>query len=397
MLIEPPESKESPQTVPAVGGLKASGEGSGCLSGRQNATNRSRAVKTMAVGGRERGDDHAQQVAPLPGHPSGLGIVCIRGRIPFPGEVKIYPFGVICRTDGVSVSPKRGKHLQGGMRGEIKGLSPAAAARCREFVVTHDIPGSKLVSVTGTTAIGRTPEEWRKIMQRYSHRLVRKGVSAVWRVELQKRGAPHVHALLWVPPDLDKWQRAISESWLECIGATFQDDGKVVGLKPGEFEHAFQYEEGVGAGWVAYLASHTSKHKQDQLGWVGKQWGIWGEDRFARAQPLDTEGLDGVQLAKLKRGLRRWQEAKIRTKQEKQYGIMRRCWRDSERGVNGWTKGALQDQLRTQPEAVAKHRRAFRKVSLRPLPCAGQWVRAYAPEVPVKLLAWVRSLNSNPF
>lgn len=342
------------------------------------------------------GDAREARAATPPGTPSPLGIVCIRDRVPFPGSVRIYPFGVICRTDGVSVSTKRGKHLQGGMRGEIKGLSPAAAARCREFVVTHDIPEAFLVSATGTTAVGRSPEEWRQVMRKYKQRLGRAGVSAVWRVELQKRGAPHVHLLLWIPKDLPKWRRVIQEGWLECIGATFQDDGEVVGLKPGEFDHAFQYEEGVGAGWVAYLASHSSKHKKEQLGWLGKQWGVWGQDRFQRAEPLDTEGLDGVQLAKLKRGLRRWQEAKIRSKLERIHGIARRCWEDSKRGINGWVKGGLQEMAMT-PESRRMHRMAFRKVSIRPLPCSGQWVRAYAPEVPRQLLAWVRSLNENPF
>ena len=386
MLLEPPNPKESPQTGATVGGLKASGEGSGLGSAvGRNATNRSGLVK-VAQGGRGRGDDHAQQVAPLSGHPSALGIVCIRDRVPYPGEVKIFPFGVICRTDGVSVSTKRGKHLQGGMRGEIKGLSPAAAARCREFVVTHDIPEAFLVSATGTTAVGRSPEEWRQVMRKYKQRLGRVGVSAVWRVELQRRGAPHVHLLLWIPKELPKWRRVIQEGWLECIGATFQDDGEIVGLKPGEFDHAFQYEEGVGAGWVAYLASHTSKHKKEQLGWLGKQWGVWGQERFQRAEPLDTEGLDGVQLAKLKRGLRRWQESRIRRQRDPGRFV---------RGMLDSTPG-LKDVMRGSPEGRKALKKAA-KIRIRPLPCAGQWVRAYAPEVPRQLLAWVRSLNANPF
>lgn len=392
------EPKESPQTVGAVGGQGASGMGNVCSS---NATERS-ATRCQVNAGKEAsgglGSDAAAAAPYPPPAASALGIVCIRGRIPFPGDVKLYPFGVIGRTSRPSISTKRGKHLENCIRGKIEGLSPAAAARCREFVVTHDIPGARLVSATGTTAIGRTPEEWRKIMQRYAKRLVRAGVAAVWRVELQKRGAPHVHLLIWLPEGLDKWRRLLSEGWLECIGATFHESGEVTGLQPGEFEHSFQCEEGVGAGWVAYLASHSSKHKQEQLGWVGKQWGIWGQERFSKAKPLDVEDLDGPQLARFKRGLRRWQEAKIREERRRRYYLQRRGWEDSAAGRNGWAKGGLQEMVRNQHGALASIRRALRKVTVRPLPCSGTWVRAYAPEVPVRLLSWVRSLNvSNPF
>lgn len=44
--------------------------------------------------------------------------------------------------------------------------------------------------------------------------------------------------------------------------------------------------DGVKSG-IAYLASHTSKHKQEQLGWTGKQWGFLGRKWLVSSPPVD--------------------------------------------------------------------------------------------------------------
>lgn len=56
--------------------------------------------------------------------------------------------------------------------------------------------------------------------------------------------------------------------------------------------HTFDYcfnvicLDGVKSG-IAYLASHTSKHKQEQLGWTGKQWGFLGRKWLVSSPPVD--------------------------------------------------------------------------------------------------------------
>lgn len=49
--------------------------------------------------------------------------------------------------------------------------------------------------------------------------------------------------------------------------------------------------DGVKSG-IAYLASHTTKHKQDQLGYEGKQWGYLGKKWLCQPKPaiLSIEG-----------------------------------------------------------------------------------------------------------
>lgn len=65
--------------------------------------------------------------------------------------------------------------------------------------------------------------------------------------------------------------------------------------------------DGVKSG-VAYLASHTTKHKQDQLGYQGKQWGILGQKHLEQPEPaiLDTDTNDQAIRVAAYRLLRKW-------------------------------------------------------------------------------------------
>ena len=59
---------------------------------------------------------------------------------------------------------------------------------------------------------------------------------------------------------------------------------------------------------IAYLASHTAKHKQEQLGYRGKQWGYLGRKWLTQPEPLKLTGddLDYGARVRLYRLLRRW-------------------------------------------------------------------------------------------
>lgn len=128
---------------------------------------------------------------------------------------------------------------------------------------------------------------WAKLWGRLRKRLDRAGISAVWRVELQRRGVPHLHVIAWVPPASgeDKPWRVVTEGWLDCLppdrrampGAS-QHAAKAVLMR----DHAGKVDpvRGGGLEWLAYLCAHSSKSKVAQLGWQGKQWGIVGRVRF---------------------------------------------------------------------------------------------------------------------
>lgn len=75
---------------------------------------------------------------------------------------------------------------------------------------------------------------------------------------------------------------------------------------------------------VAYLASHTTKHKQDQLGYTGKQWGYLGRRHLAQSPEmvLDADMSHSVR-ARAFRLIRKWVK-RNRTKSDYRVCVPRR-------------------------------------------------------------------------
>ena len=59
------------------------------------------------------------------------------------------------------------------------------------FAVTLTVPGDVV-----------TPDQWRSLFDAFSKFLSKKGVGAVWRLETQKRGQPHLHMIVTAPESL---------------------------------------------------------------------------------------------------------------------------------------------------------------------------------------------------
>jgi hypothetical protein len=69
-------------------------------------------------------------------------------------------------------------------------------------------------------------------------------------------------------------------------------------------------------GWVVYMALHDGKKKSDQLGWLGKQWGVWNREKFVDRPPLSSVSLPAGMDKVYRRFLRRWLWSKRRTAAE---------------------------------------------------------------------------------
>lgn len=107
-------------------------------------------------------------------------------------------------------------------RGEIKGWSSASRKRMREWMLTHEaaegmVPYGVTLTVPGPPL---EPDRARWLWDHFAkHSLLRLGMGAVWRIEIQKRGAAHWHCLLvawkgWTEKNLksrltDEWLRAL--------------------------------------------------------------------------------------------------------------------------------------------------------------------------------------------
>jgi len=115
-----------------------------------------------------------------------------------------------------------------------------------------------------------------------------------------------------------KQRRLFWEGWLECIGED---------KDPASMRHAVQLEPAGDnpSGWMTYCGLHAGKHKEEQLGWEGKQWGVVGEELFKRFSPVEYDGTV-AQLAMFARLVHRWmQRGAENAYRERQYWITRRA------------------------------------------------------------------------
>jgi hypothetical protein len=193
-------------------------------------------------------------------------------------------------------------------RGKIKGWSYASRRRLRQLLVSADLAGpSLLFGVTLTCPWdvkewGTVGEDWRLAMMAFSQAFIRtfKSGSMVYRTELQQRGAPHLHAVVYLPKDGDwippilrgiedgaeaflkmevrrLWSRAMSRlPWTENAAKGAFD-------KRGVFVDSLRENK---ANAMRYVCDHASKRKQAQLGWEGRQWGVIGGKNLVKDKAI---------------------------------------------------------------------------------------------------------------
>jgi hypothetical protein len=176
--------------------------------------------------------------------------------------LRVYPSGIeISRFSMPLNGPP-----EGGVRGDICGFSHKAARRLRKTFIGSFVPGWVLWSITLTTRRNCTPAEFRAITGRFRHRLLTCGWVGIWRIELQRRGAPHLHVAFWLPPGAGLCD--VRREWLGASG----ESGDEASQRQAVVGREIPADE---SGWAVYMALHDGKHKAEQLGWKGKQWGLW--------------------------------------------------------------------------------------------------------------------------
>lgn len=202
--------------------------------------------------------------------------------------------GAIVTATGIRVVNKvkiRGCRPGGGNRGNITTFSADSARRMRQWLLEKEIPDTQLWSVTLTLPLGGRDncplDIFKAICDLYWHKLKLRDwfKGAVYRVELQQNGNPHIHALVYTSkatgfmiPEI-YW--GIRNDWEDAVFAhadMVEDDclhflqyGSKVEIQPGDDRFAI---------WLKYIVSHASKKKQAQLGYPGKQWGIINRKNF---------------------------------------------------------------------------------------------------------------------
>jgi hypothetical protein len=139
-----------------------------------------------------------------------------------------------------------------------------------------------------------TPHEWGNLWQLFRKRMQGKPFAAIWRVELQQRGQPHLHLVCWSTLATGH----LILAWWQALGARMHVQGA--------YDHSACVDENIGgddSAWWRYLASHTGKRKQAQSGWQGRQWGVFQPQHLKKGL-CSTHGISLKQWHWVKRRLR---------------------------------------------------------------------------------------------
>lgn len=168
-------------------------------------------------------------------------------------------------------------------RSAIRNFSDKSSARLRDLLLESDCQYGKPLGFTCTVPFA-TPYQWRVLLHRFSNRLVRDGLACIWRVELQKRGTPHLHCIGWASGIED-----VGKYWLHWVSAC---DFVSASSHPWFLIYGFCARWLSRDSWLVYMCAHSSKHKKSQLGWLGRQWGVINRKLISREIP-ETFSLSG--------------------------------------------------------------------------------------------------------
>jgi len=208
-------------------------------------------------------------------------------------SVKIYPFGIGVRAD-IDYLPFNPSGV-GSSRGKITEFSRNSSRRLRLQLLTQFVPHKQIYSFTFTTPSVFTPEEWRVLINKWNNTCNYYGWAGVWRVELQRRGTPHLHCVIWLSDDF--LVDVVKEKWVSLVGGFQFPDMACV------------FSSGLDSKWIMYITAHISKHKKEQLGWQGRQWGVWCRALFEECL-IDEIQLSEREYYQFNRACRGWLKSK---------------------------------------------------------------------------------------
>lgn len=185
-------------------------------------------------------------------------------------------------------------------RGGITSFSPASRRRLQRLLST--VEWSKLPPCSfATLTFHRVPDDWHRIFNVWLQGLRRAGVPYLWRLEPQRRGAPHWHVMLWAEPAVVAAARA---HWhrLASLGSRAH---KLYGFHIRALD-SYRAAAAYVSKYVAKLSPVTS------LLLAGHRH--WGASRGLPCAPQLVGACTSPEYAQLRRAARRLMRARNRTR-----------------------------------------------------------------------------------
>lgn len=173
----------------------------------------------------------------------------------------------MCRLNGAASAA-----VGGGRRGRVSGYSRASRRRCLRLFASlnrHEVELPLFVTLTYPAAFPADPRRWKRDLDVMLKRVLRRWPAAaiVWKLEPQKRGAPHFHLAVFGVGFIERgW---LSAAWYEVVGS-----GDPKHLQAGTQVERVKNWRGV----MAYAAKYIGKEVAavDWPEYVGRWWGVAG-------------------------------------------------------------------------------------------------------------------------
>lgn len=191
-------------------------------------------------------------------------------------SVRFHDGGGVSHRLGIPKKRAGGSGGVGGPRGTIDGASRDSERRLRRFLLEYEPRGAQEMecwAVTLTLRHHLSAEIWRHCWAVWSQQARRSGWPVVWRVELQRRGVPHLHLVTWGPESMCE---AMREKWLKVWG---------IAHDPDHCAYAVDWRSANG-GWFGYVALHQAKHSEQGAGWQGRHWGVLNKELFVPRETM---------------------------------------------------------------------------------------------------------------
>lgn len=229
-------------------------------------------------------------------------------------EIVYWSRGALLRADR---GGRPGKPV-GGKRGQIGGFT--RASRLRLFRTLAKIDRSAglpcFMTLTYHDHWPEDPREWKHLLiDRLLAQLVREhGIAGVWKLEPQKRGAPHHHLLVWGSSEADL-QSDVPMRWNEIAGYGSRDHLRwhrgELGNRP--CVEAVQ-------SW-AFVTRYAAKYLGKEVEWahVGRFWGVFNRPGVPWAEEI-TLNVSDRKVMEFIRGMRRF--ARLRSRNYKSLTVM---------------------------------------------------------------------------
>lgn len=195
-----------------------------------------------------------------------------------------------------------------GKKGAITEFSPRSRANLLRTVagIRSDLLPI-LVTLTYPGEFPKDPRRWKRDLDAFGKALRREsaGVSMVWKLEPQERGAPHYHGMIWGVEWVSmEWLR---ETWFRIVGSE-----DVRHLWAGtRVERAYSSRAAMVYASKRYMGKATKI--PDWWEGVGRVWGIIGRKALPVA-PIAEFEVAREHAAKFRRAMERWLLVKRRGK-----------------------------------------------------------------------------------